>query len=103
MDEKIMMDTQGFVNSCRRFPNKLILTASCEKCEYHQGILEVWPGDKGQPVEVKAAEMTEEFALNDQGIETGKNHQYDIVCGLPMRTRVSMFAKFADNENETGG
>ena len=99
MDKKIIVDTQGFVTICPQFVPKLQITVEdCESCEYHKGIIEVWPGKDGEPVDVKAAEMTVETFVNLNNVDTGKNRQYDIICGLPTRSRAIMFAKFADKE-----
>lgn len=99
-EEKVMVDTQGFLTSCPRFAGSQLSLIECEKCHYHVCIEEVWPGKDRKPYKTKAIDMNEGTALNSDGVDTDKPFVYDRICGLPTRSRTTKLFKFADNTEE---
>lgn len=100
MEKEIMIDTQCFTVLCAQFDPKLLLSVTdCEKCESHGGIEEAWPGEmvEGNPRPQVVKRTSAEMSLEPVK-DTIKVRQYNIICCLPMKQRVGIFAKFPDKE-----
>ncbi len=81
-----MVDTKDYLIHCRKLnPTAMVSIRDCSACEYHRGIMLVWPGIDGKEVDVEIGNVTLEPTAS------GKMPLYEIICGLPSRLRAQVF------------